>query len=91
AIKLYWVLMDPHLTHGCETSWDTSLSVLECLLKVEVVYLRRAIGLHSRSPTVVICIETAVTPLRFRRAILGLSYLQYLVGLPEGTITRAAL
>ncbi|KAJ7035027.1 hypothetical protein C8F04DRAFT_1221292 [Mycena alexandri] len=77
-IRLYMARMDPHLTFGCEISLDVHQ------------FLRRLLGLHRRSILAVLFSETGVVPLAYRRPIIALGYLIYLITLPENHFATAA-
>ncbi|KAJ7037061.1 hypothetical protein C8F04DRAFT_999416 [Mycena alexandri] len=82
--------MDPHLTFGCEISLDVVAKHLEQLTDVQHQFLRRLLGLHRRSILAVLFSETGVVPLAYRRPIIALGYLIYLITLPENHFATAA-
>ncbi|OCH83539.1 hypothetical protein OBBRIDRAFT_572675, partial [Obba rivulosa] len=75
---LYSARVDPHLTFGCEVSLDIDATLLRPLGDVQHQYLRRSLGLSARCATVVLFTDTGLQPLRYRRALLALRYLQYM-------------
>jgi hypothetical protein len=83
GVHMYMARVDPHLTFGCEVSLDTCPTGIELYEKVQKRYLRWLLGLPDRSPRAPLFTETGLAPIRHRRAILALSYLQYLLALPE--------
>ncbi|CAK5263408.1 unnamed protein product [Mycena citricolor] len=85
ARKLYMALIDPHLTHGCEISLDTDLNLLKELEDIQHEFLRRVLGLGKCSMLTPLFTETGIMPIRYRRLILALSYLKYLVGIDDDT------
>ncbi|KAJ7748694.1 hypothetical protein B0H16DRAFT_1725506 [Mycena metata] len=90
GIRLYTARMDPHLTFGCEVSLDVVTKHLEQLTGVQHQFLRRLLGLHSRSILAVLFSETGVVPLAYRRPIIALGYLVYLITLPATHYATAA-
>ncbi|KAI0753702.1 hypothetical protein C8Q74DRAFT_1165543, partial [Fomes fomentarius] len=72
--------VDPHLTAGCEVVLDVQLSLLEPLERVQTTFLRRAqVGLGPRSQLAPLYTETGVWPLHYRRVLLTLRYLDYVL------------
>ncbi|KAF7374664.1 RNA-directed DNA polymerase from mobile element jockey [Mycena sanguinolenta] len=90
GIRLYTARMDPHLTSGCEVCLDVDVSHLEELTDVQHEFLRRLLGLNRRSILAVLFTETGVIPLCYRRIILALGYLIYLMSLPANHLAYAA-
>ncbi|KAF9008136.1 hypothetical protein BDZ89DRAFT_900770, partial [Hymenopellis radicata] len=64
---------------------------LQLLERVQLSTLRRILGLGSRSSKVVLFTELGLYPLRCRRVLLCLSYLKYLLQLPETHFAHLAL
>jgi hypothetical protein len=91
GITLYMARIDPHLTFGCEVCPDISLALRELLEDVQHEFLRRLLGLHRRSTLAVLFSETGVLPVRFRRILLAIGYMQYLLSLPPKHLANAAL
>lgn len=81
---LYNAQLDSRLTHAVEVTGVGTLKQLEQLETVQLLFLRRLLGLQSRSQKCVLYTETGVWPLKFRRLHLTLGYLMYLLRL-EGT------
>lgn len=88
--RLYMARIDPHLTFGCEVIPDVDRSLLKLLEDVQHKYLRRLLGIGSRSMLAVLFTETGIMPVAFRRALLALGYLRYLLQLPPSHFARAA-
>ncbi|KAJ3852482.1 hypothetical protein EV368DRAFT_40960 [Lentinula lateritia] len=82
SLQLYSALVDCHLIHGCELIIDTDTFLLSMLEQVQLLCLRRLLGLSRRSMVAPLFTETGVMPIRFRRVILALRYLIYLLKLP---------
>ncbi|KAF6753821.1 hypothetical protein DFP72DRAFT_1069022 [Ephemerocybe angulata] len=76
---LYMALVDPHLVHGCEVSLDEVKAVFEKLEMVQKGYMRRALGLGKYSLVVVLYTETGLEPLGYRRVLLAVGYLLYVL------------
>lgn len=91
GIALYTALLDPHLTHGAEISLDVTKSNLAMLQEIQHTFIRRLMGLPKNSTIVVLFTETGLTPLKFRRLLVALDYLKYLVALPPNRLARKAL
>ncbi|KDR75593.1 hypothetical protein GALMADRAFT_489789 [Galerina marginata CBS 339.88] len=90
GLQLYMARVDPHLVSGCEVSVDVDDSLLAVLEAVQLHFLRRILGLHDRSMRAVLFTETGVMPLKYRRIILALRYIIYLLSLPHTHYARAA-
>ncbi|KAJ7436781.1 hypothetical protein B0H11DRAFT_1754302 [Mycena galericulata] len=90
GIRLYMARIDPHLTFGCEVCIDVVAGHLEKLTHVQHEYIRRLLGVHSHSILAILSTETGVIPLTYRRAILALGYLIYLITLPPNHFATAA-
>ena len=91
ALNLYNALVDPHLTHGADVCIDvaqTHLSKLEC---IQHYFVRRLLGLPTNSLLVAFFTETGLLPLKFRRLLVALNYLKYLVNLPPSRLACKAL
>jgi hypothetical protein len=91
AIKLYMALVDPHLTHGCKIILDTNSTALEKLEKVQIAFLRRVMAIGSRCILVILYTEMGVMPIRYRRLLLALCYLQHLIAARNSQLIMAAL
>ncbi|KAF6752456.1 hypothetical protein DFP72DRAFT_815407 [Ephemerocybe angulata] len=91
AINLYMALVDPHLTHGCEITLDTNATALGLLEKVQIAFLRRLLGLGQRSILSVLYTETGILPIRYRRILLALGYLKYVVGCDDHQLVKVAI
>jgi hypothetical protein len=88
---LYMARVDCHLTHGCEISPDCEDVHVKQLCDVQVSFIRQMLNLHSRSMIIPLYTETGIVPLRVRRFILALGYLQHLLELLPTHFARAAL
>ena len=82
--RLYTVLVDPHLIHGCEVSLDRNRASLAKLEEVQVVFLRQLLGLNQHSMLALLFRETSIMPVRFQWITLALGFLKYLMGLTPG-------
>ncbi|KAK7016923.1 hypothetical protein R3P38DRAFT_2988844 [Favolaschia claudopus] len=83
--------LDPHLTHGADVIIDTDHTALASLEKIQTMFLRRLLGLGHYSMRAPLFTELGLLPLRFRRLILALRYLSYLITLPHEHYASAAL
>ncbi|KAF5378200.1 hypothetical protein D9615_007560 [Tricholomella constricta] len=81
--QLYMARVDCHLIQGCEISPDAEDVHVAKLEDVQISFLRRTLNVHKRSMLVPLYTETGIMPLRARRLLLTLRFLQYLIGLKE--------
>jgi hypothetical protein len=88
---LYMARVDCHLIHGCEVSPDCEDVHVKELCAVQVDFLRQMLNVHSQSMHAPLFTETGIMPLRPRRFMLLLVYLQHLLSLPLPHFARAAL
>lgn len=88
---LYMARVDCHLIHGCEVSPDCEDTHVKELCAVQVDFLRQMLNVHSQSLLAPLFTETGIMPLRIRRFMILLVYLQYLVSLKLPHFARAAL
>jgi hypothetical protein len=88
---LYMARVDCHLTYGCEISPDCEDVHVKQLCEVQISFIRQILNLHGRSMLIPLYTETGIVPLRVRRFILALGYLQYLLELLPTHFARAAL
>ncbi|KAJ7839102.1 hypothetical protein B0H13DRAFT_1513857, partial [Mycena leptocephala] len=90
GIRMYMARIDPHLTFGCEVCLDVVSRHLEELTDVQHEFIRRLLGLHRRSILAVLFTETGIIPLAYRRPIIALGYLSYLISLHPNHLASAA-
>ncbi|KAF6740987.1 hypothetical protein DFP72DRAFT_835718 [Ephemerocybe angulata] len=67
------------------------MRLLSLLEDKQKSFIRRILGLHSRCVLALLFSETAIIPLRYRRVILALGYLRYLLDSPADRLARCAL
>ncbi|KAJ7438579.1 hypothetical protein FB451DRAFT_1416102 [Mycena latifolia] len=67
---LYMARVDPYLIAGCEVCLDVNEKSLKLLEKVQCKFIRRMLGVGSRSLKAVLFSETGIWPIRYRRFIL---------------------
>ena len=79
GIQLFRSLVEPHLTYGCEVTLDIREAALAPLEKIQHAFLRRALNLGSHSQLTPLHSESGVWPLRYRRLLLALRYLLYVL------------
>ncbi len=79
ARTIYLAHVDPHLTYGCEVDLDVDDSSYIQLENVQVSFLRRSLLLSRHSPRVILYTMMNIWPLRYRRALLALRYLEYVL------------
>ncbi|KZV80030.1 hypothetical protein EXIGLDRAFT_559602, partial [Exidia glandulosa HHB12029] len=88
---LYKAQIDPILTWGCPVTGVGTKKQLDELEDVQHMYLRRLLGVQTRSQCCILFSELGIWPLRFRRLDLQLRYLLYAVALPASHLVSAAL
>jgi hypothetical protein len=88
---IYMARVDCHLIHGCEVSPDNDDVHVKELCTVQIDFLREILNVHSHSMHVPLFTETGIMPLRIRRFLLLLVYLQYLLTPKAPRLARAAL
>ncbi|KAK0221113.1 hypothetical protein EDD85DRAFT_892612, partial [Armillaria nabsnona] len=91
GLSLYMAKVDPHLIAGCEIVLDVDIAVSEELRHTSSTFLRHLLGVHSKTVLAFIHADTGVIPLYYRRLILALRYLRYLLSLPEDHYAYLAL
>ncbi|KAJ7074117.1 hypothetical protein C8F01DRAFT_8849 [Mycena amicta] len=91
GLQLYYALIDCHLIHGCDVMLDVDPRSFDQLEDINLAVLRRILGVGHRSGIPQLYSELGVYPLRVRRLELALSYLRYLLKLPQSHLARKAL
>lgn len=91
GIKLYMACVDPHLISGAEVSIDTDKNTLKELEKAQQSFIRRLLALNSKSLVAPLYTETGVLPIKYRRVVIALRYLKYLLSLPANHLAFCAL
>ncbi|KAJ7723253.1 hypothetical protein B0H16DRAFT_1334262 [Mycena metata] len=81
ARTLYMARVDPYLTAGCDVILDIDLKGLKMLEKVQLMFLRRMLGLGARSMRAILFSETGIWPIKYRRVYLALKALCYRIEL----------
>ncbi|KAJ7148898.1 hypothetical protein C8R46DRAFT_832347, partial [Mycena filopes] len=80
---LYMARVDPYLIAGCEVCLDIEKKSLGLLEKVQLKFLRRMLGVGSRSMKAVLFSETGIWPIQYRRVYHALKNLCYWLTLDE--------
>ncbi|KAJ7848288.1 hypothetical protein B0H14DRAFT_3453273 [Mycena olivaceomarginata] len=88
---LYMGCVDSHLTSGADIIIDVDDGALAHLEKVQTAFLRRLLGLGPYSIRAPLFTELGLVPIRYRRLILAIRYLGYLISLVASHYARAAL
>ncbi|KAJ7711130.1 hypothetical protein B0H14DRAFT_3902606 [Mycena olivaceomarginata] len=70
---------------------DADCTLLDELVEVQHLFLRRLLGLNPHSMLAVLFTETGQMPIRIRRLLLALGRLQYLLELDDRRVVRSAL
>ncbi|PPQ69956.1 hypothetical protein CVT26_013292 [Gymnopilus dilepis] len=90
-LRVFMARVDPHLIHGCEVAIDVDAPSFKVLENAQLLGLRRILGVSAHSVKAPLYTETGIIPLAYRRIILALRYLIYLLGLPPVRLAGAAL
>ncbi|KAJ7753051.1 armadillo-type protein [Mycena maculata] len=91
GLMLYMARVDCYLISGAEISLDVDNSLIKEHLDAQHLFLRRLLGINSRSMLAVLFTETGLMPIRIRRLLLALARLQYMIRLGDERIVRAAM
>ncbi|KIY61071.1 hypothetical protein CYLTODRAFT_384831 [Cylindrobasidium torrendii FP15055 ss-10] len=91
ALQLYNAQVDPHLTFGCEVAIECSASSSKALENVQNDFLRRLLGLSSRSCLAPLYIEAGVVPVRYRRLLIAIKFIAYAARMDERYLPAAAV
>ncbi|KAF5382677.1 hypothetical protein D9615_003053 [Tricholomella constricta] len=89
--KLYMARIDPHLIHGCDVILDTNRAALNELENVQRTFIRRMLHLSARSLLHPLYTETGLMPLKYRRIILAVGFLNSIYSLAPHCLAYAAL
>ena len=81
GLQLYMARVDCYLISAAEISIDVDAHLLDDYLDIQHLFLRRLLGINSRSMLAVLFTETGLVPIRIRRLLLALARLRYMVGL----------
>lgn len=87
---LYLARIDALLISACDVIIDICLRHLWELEKVQIRFIRRLLHLRRRSMYQILYSETGLMPLRYRRLILALRFLRYLLLLQPHHYARCA-
>ncbi|KZV93909.1 hypothetical protein EXIGLDRAFT_563151, partial [Exidia glandulosa HHB12029] len=77
ARKVYKARVESHLISGADVSPDATDEPVNELETQQVYFLRRLLGLGTRSMLTPLYSETDILPIRYRRADIALRYLEY--------------
>ncbi|KAJ7929721.1 hypothetical protein B0H13DRAFT_1596030, partial [Mycena leptocephala] len=93
GLTLYLARIDCYLTSGVDICLDVDNGLVKEHLEAQHLFLRRLLGINSRSMIAVLFTETGLMPIRVRRLLLALGRLRYMPDLDEdsGRMVRAAL
>ncbi|KAF5371511.1 hypothetical protein D9615_009610 [Tricholomella constricta] len=89
--QLYMARVDPHLIHGCEVIIDVDRAALNELEKVQRTFIRRMLHLSARSLLHPLHTETGLMPIKYRRIILAVGFLNSIFRLPPNCLAYVAL
>ncbi|SJL02428.1 uncharacterized protein ARMOST_05755 [Armillaria ostoyae] len=89
--RIYFGRIDPYLIAGCEVALDVNERTASELQVVSNAFLRHILGVHENSTVAFLYSEMGITPLPYRRLLLALSYLRYLLFLPGRHYASLAL
>ncbi|KAI5833292.1 hypothetical protein K523DRAFT_265688 [Schizophyllum commune Tattone D] len=88
---IYFARVDPHLIAGCEVVLDMDTDALKLLINSQTSFIRRLFGVGSQSILAPLHTETGILPIAFRRLLLALGYLRYLLMLSPAHLAGAAM
>ena len=88
---LYMARVDPILTFASEIVLDVVETSAAKLADIQHRFLRRLLQVGQRSVLASLFSETGLLPLRYRRVILAVAYLVYLLRLPDNHYAHIAL
>ena len=88
---LYMARVEPVLTFASEVVLDVDETSVTKLTNVQHLYIRRLLHVGQRSVLAPLFSETGILPVRFRRVVLAVGYLAYLLQLPDHHYARVAL
>ena len=83
GLMLYMARVDCYLISGSEISIDLDASLMEELVDIQHAFIRRLLGINSRSMLAVLFSETGLMPIRMRQVLLALARLRYMVQLGD--------
>jgi hypothetical protein len=81
GLTLYMARVDCYLTSGADICLDVDARLLDEHLDAQHSFLRRRLGINSRSMLAILFTETGLMPIRIRRLLLALGRLHYMVSL----------
>ncbi|KAJ7348230.1 hypothetical protein DFH08DRAFT_698144 [Mycena albidolilacea] len=88
---LYMACIDPHLVSAADIIVDVDNTALALLEKVQRSFLRQLLGLGQHSMRAPLFTELGLVPLQYRRLILAIRYLKYLISLKPNHYAKVAL
>ncbi len=88
---LYNARVDCHLTHACEVVPDAIDAHVKDLERIQEWFIRRSQRVGKKAPRIALYTETGLMPLRVRRFVLLMRYLQYLLNLKDHHYAHLAL
>ena len=88
---LYMARVEPVLTFASEVVLDVDETSVTKLTDVQHLYIRRLLHVGQRSVLAPLFSETGILPVRFRRVVLAVGYLAYLLQLPDHHYAHVAL
>ncbi|KAF5338837.1 hypothetical protein D9757_014693 [Collybiopsis confluens] len=88
---LYAGRVEPYLSNGAELIPDNVASHRKLLEDVQHYFLRRMLSIQNRSSLEILFTETGIIPIKYRRIILLLKNMKYLVGLSHECLAWKAL
>ncbi|KAI5895925.1 uncharacterized protein SCHCODRAFT_01349975 [Schizophyllum commune H4-8] len=88
---IYLARVDLHLIAGSEVVLDVDLDALKLLVNSQTSFIRRLFGVGSQSILAPSHTESGILPIAFRRLLLALGYLRYLLILPPTHFAGAAM
>ncbi|KAJ7142485.1 hypothetical protein C8R44DRAFT_602888, partial [Mycena epipterygia] len=91
GLLLYMVRVDCYLISGADIFLVVDAALIHEHLEAQHSYLRRLLGIKSRSMLAVLFTETGLMPIQIRRLLLALGRLRYMAGLKGNRVVQCAL
>jgi hypothetical protein len=88
--QLWNARIDSQLIFAAEVILDVNATLLKKHEDIQHTFIRRLLGLNSRSMPAFLFTETGITPIAYWQASLALGYLSYLINLPPSHYANAA-
>ncbi|KAJ7031290.1 hypothetical protein C8F04DRAFT_898677, partial [Mycena alexandri] len=91
GLQLYMARVDCYLISAAEISIDVDAHLIDEYLEVQHLFVRRLLGINSRSMLAVLFTETGLMPIRIRRLLQALARARYMATLGDERHVRWAM